>query len=357
METNYTSQTIANYVEDLRRGRIKINRDYQRSDEVWPDTARSFLIETVLLRYPIPKFSLRQLTDPKTLVAHSEVVDGQQRSRALQDFAEDNLRLTKTLTSEHLRGRLYSELEEADQERFLNYQIQIDLYLGTSDSEVREIFRRINSYTVPLNPEEQRHAIYQGLFKWFVHELMNRYDEPLATIGVFTKKQLVRMQHGKLLTELLHALEFGITTTKAPQLNALYKAHDKEFHNEKTMDSLVRAALDTLVSWSDIHGTALMRPYQVYALVLALIHVTHPQDTLNSAFEVAKGSKVVTKSVTPSLLRLGAILEDDGQHLQATGDASQYVEFIAASSSKTNTREQRSIRFAWYCRALRGEAI
>ena len=72
METNHTNQTIANYVEDLKRARILINRDYQRSDEVWPDTARAFLIETVLLKYPIPKFSLRQITDPKTLIAHSE---------------------------------------------------------------------------------------------------------------------------------------------------------------------------------------------------------------------------------------------------------------------------------------------
>ena len=352
METNHTSLTVANYVEDIARSRILINRDYQRSDEVWPDAARSFLIETVLLKYPIPKFSLRQVTDPRTLVAHSEVVDGQQRSRALRDFLEGRLRLTKTLTSEHLRGRLYTELDEADQEKFLNYQIQIDLYLGASDAQVREIFRRINSYTVPLNPEEQRHAIYQGSFKWFVYELMQRYDEPLAALGVFTKKQLVRMQHGKLLTELVHALENGLTTTTAASLNALYRSHDKEFAASATREQALTFALDNFLSWQDIHGTALVKPYHVYALLLAMIHVSNPQPSLQAAFEVQAATAIPKPGSIANLLRLAAVLEDEAQHLEASGEAGRYAGFLAASIAKTNTKEQRRTRFEWYCRAL-----
>jgi len=38
--------------------------------------------------------------------------------------------------------------------------------VAATPAEVREVFRRINSYTVPLNSEEQRHATYQGPFKF-----------------------------------------------------------------------------------------------------------------------------------------------------------------------------------------------
>jgi hypothetical protein len=60
---------------------IIVNRSYQRSDKVWPPAARSYLVETVLLGYPIPKLSLHQRTDVKSRKVISEIVDGQQRSR------------------------------------------------------------------------------------------------------------------------------------------------------------------------------------------------------------------------------------------------------------------------------------
>ena len=43
--------------------------------------------------------------------------------------------------------------------------------VGATPDQIRETFRRINSYTVPLNPEEHRHAVFQGDFKWFMHDL------------------------------------------------------------------------------------------------------------------------------------------------------------------------------------------
>ena len=81
------------------------------------------------------------------------------------------------------------------------------------------MFRRMNSYTVPLNPEELRNAEYQGAFKWFIYEKSRKYAVALTDIGVFGEKGLVRMQDLKLYTEILHAVENGVTTTSKKSLD------------------------------------------------------------------------------------------------------------------------------------------
>jgi hypothetical protein len=89
-----TNMTIAEYCGAMERKDIIVNKTYQRSDKVWPDSARSFLIESVLLGYPVPKIYLHSKTDLKTRRTIKEIVDGQQRSRAIFDFFNDNFNLS-----------------------------------------------------------------------------------------------------------------------------------------------------------------------------------------------------------------------------------------------------------------------
>ena len=84
----------------------------------------------------------------------------------------------------------------------------------STPADIREVFRRINSYNVPLNPEEQRHASYQGLFKWFIHRLTRRFDKHFVEMGMLSSKQIVRMGDAKILTELCHSFLKGIRNDK-----------------------------------------------------------------------------------------------------------------------------------------------
>jgi hypothetical protein len=66
--------------------RDSVNRNYQRSDQVWPAIAKSYLIETILLGYPVPKLSLYQVLDLKSRKTSKEIVDGQQRSVTIEAY-------------------------------------------------------------------------------------------------------------------------------------------------------------------------------------------------------------------------------------------------------------------------------
>jgi hypothetical protein len=100
-----SSFSIAEYCGQMNRGDIVINRNYQRSSKVWPPAARSYLIDTILLGFPIPKLSLYQKTDLKSRTTHKEIVDGQQRSKAIHDFFKDELRISGKST---FTGKKYS---------------------------------------------------------------------------------------------------------------------------------------------------------------------------------------------------------------------------------------------------------
>ncbi len=347
MITIPTNMTIADYCSAMKRNEIKVNRDYQRSDKVWPAAARSFLIETILLGFPMPKIAHHQITDVKTKKVTKEIVDGQQRSMAILDFCENQYKLSSAIDSEDLRGSSYNSLDPVFKQRFLDYSLSIDLFIGATVNEVREVFRRINSYTVPLNPEEQRHARYQGAFKWFAHRFVSKYSDSFARIGLFTEKQFVRMQDTKLVTELVDALVNGIRTTKREHLDALYRKYEEEFAGADKTDKSLTMAFDEVVGWRDLHNTELMKPHQAYSLVLALVHMRTPVQKLQSLYPSSRVKKFDSKNVVP---RLTALAEALSVGLDEVPE--KYRRFAEASAEKTNVQKPREVRFKTYCRAL-----
>jgi len=96
------------------------------------------LIDTILRQYPIPKVYLRTKVNVLTQRAVREIVDGQQRVRAILDFAEDKFALTKR--AQEFKGMRYSNLTEEQKATFLTYPISVDQLVNAGDEEVLEVF-------------------------------------------------------------------------------------------------------------------------------------------------------------------------------------------------------------------------
>lgn len=347
MKVTPTSLTIAEYCQQMQRNEIRVNRDYQRSAKVWPPNAKTYLIDTILLDYPMPKLSLYQRTDLKSRQTIKEIVDGQQRSMAIHEFFSNRLRLT---TKSSFPGKVYSELDEPEQQQFLGYQLTIDLFVGATDAEIRQVFRRINSYNVPLNAQETRHATFQGEFKWFIVRLTERYAQSLKDMGVFTETQLTRMNDAALFAELVLAMLGGIKTSRPALLQDLYGSKDDAFVEATDMEARFDRALAAVLEWEEIHRGPLMRPYNFYALFLA---VSHSLDPLGPLVEISpvRTQKVLRKEYClPNLGLLAEALEDESQH-------GEIAEFVKAGQQATNTVRNRTIRFKWFCRALQPELL
>jgi hypothetical protein len=328
---------------------ITVNRDYQRSDKVWPDAAKSFLIESILLGFPVPKFYHHSITNVKTKRTSAEIIDGQQRSTVIFDYYNDKFALSPKLDTEAVRGRRYSELDEEWQAKFLSYLLSIDLFLGIDDTDVQQIFRRMNSYTVPLNPEELRHATFQGDFKWFMAAKADEHEELLLDYGILTRKAVIRMLDLKLLTEVTHAFDLGIKTTNKRSLDALYAKYDRNFPHEQAYGDMLDFAFGNMTDLDALDHTNLAKPYFVYSLAVALAHQLQAIPDLELPADLAQNEDPDFEALNENLKLMSDALDIDEEDL----DDSPFKSFVEACVEKTNTRQQRETRARWCLRALR----
>jgi len=354
MLTNQSPMTIADYCAAMDRTEIKSNEAYQRSNKVWPPAARSFLIESIILGFPLPKIFLFQHTDLHSKKTIKEIVDGQQRSKTIHDFFHNKLTISKKSEVEGAGGKKYDQLSDDLKGKFLSYQLSIDLFLSATPTEIRQAFRRLNSYTVPLNPEELRHAEYQGEFKWFIYNLTRDYEEALLRLKVFTEKQIIRMQDEKLFADCTYAYLHGWKTTKSKELESLYKLYDKEFDLATSIRPSLGNALDFVLELNEVHGSALMKPHIFHTLLIAIAHYLEPIASLSEIPEtVGPRVPMVRDIVSTNLTTLAEGLEAE----EGDKKFERFESFFKACADKTNTGDQRINRFVWLFNALKPELL
>jgi hypothetical protein len=324
--------------------RLKLNPRFQRRS-VWTPDAKSYLIDTILQGFPMPRIYMRTEIDLKTRVTFRDVVDGQQRLRAIIEFAEDRFALSHR--SGDLKGKRFSDLDEELQRRFLSYPIGVDLLLNASDTLVLQIFGRLNSYNVPLNAAEKRHAQYETELRWFVYDLSNELRWFLERYTIVTTRAMLRMEDDVFFAELVNVLMTGIGDGGAGALDRLYKDNQGALPSADEMANVIR----DWVAWIDselaeLLGTVtLSRTYQLHMLFAAYAHQVEgiPRGRLEQL--PPRSGIGPTEEVVE---RLGALI----QAVELDVEGGPHREFVEASSGATTRFNTRSKRFLAYSNAI-----
>lgn len=148
--------------------RIDTNPDFQRP-AVWSRAQKQLLIDTILRGYDIPKLYWRKVSKAPEKY---EVVDGQQRLRAIFEFHAGEFALPRDaddIDGESVAKLTYGELPEDLRLRFDNYALDVIVLSDTSEDEVREMFLRLQNGTT-LKAQEKRNAM-PGNMRGFVKDL------------------------------------------------------------------------------------------------------------------------------------------------------------------------------------------
>ena len=345
MRASPSPMSVADYCSDYNAGRIVVNQDYQRNVGLWTSQARSYFIESILLQFPIPKIYLHAKLDLKSRQTIKEVVDGQQRTQALTMFFNGKQRLTKNIDTEELRGLTYKQLNEEWQERFLTYSLPIDQFSSAQDGEIREAFRRMNANNIPLNDEEQRNAKFQGPFKWYLVNLADKYEQSLFHLGIFSKRDMVRMADLKTYSEILDVIDSGFHTIKGKQIDELYRRYNSEFPKEAEFTSALLPALDKFLQRTDLHRDQFLKPFIFQSIVIALIFPDQsaPLGSIGEDEKAAILKQIETASASTDTLADALSDRDMYPNLKS---------FVDACTTKTNVDVSRHTRYAFFSRAI-----
>lgn len=193
-------------LELMNDGMIELNPGYQRH-RVWTDNKKkSLLIESLMLRIPIPAFYFYENEE-----GNYQVIDGQQRLMTIQEFVKGEFRLSglEYLGDEYNR-KVFKDLDVKYVQRIYRTQIAVNILDARSPKKViYDIFRRVNTGGVNLNPQEMRNAICKPEVRAFLKKSIKNSNYLLAT-------------RRKIKDERMDAQEMAL------RFYAFYKSYDYE---------------------------------------------------------------------------------------------------------------------------------
>ena len=161
-------------------------------------------MDTILRNIPMPKVFLQAVI--RNNDTYRVVIDGQQRIKAILSFLRGDFQLTKPYTGE-FPNLTFGELPSSIQEDFLSYKVDVNEIRNAPDDIVRDIYLRVNKYTVALNKQELRRADFPGHFLSLSEELAQ--NSIFEDGRVFTIANSKRMGDVEFVSELLALLLKG----------------------------------------------------------------------------------------------------------------------------------------------------
>lgn len=176
-DVEYDLETL---VKRIKSETIRLNPDYQRRHR-WPTDVSSRLIESLLLNIPVPVIFISQDVDvddeSDSSVARYTVIDGQQRLTAIRDFMSGDLVLSGLEILTELNGSSRRDLPPFLTRRLEDRTIRCLRIDSTLDAQVKyDIFERLNTGSVKLEPQELRNAVARGPFNDLIKELSQNID-------------------------------------------------------------------------------------------------------------------------------------------------------------------------------------
>ena len=235
---------ISHKTEKLRdiiklRDSIKLDPSWQRGP-VWDNSRKALLIDSILRGYDVPMIYLRKTNESQPY--QFEVVDGQQRLRAVWDYIDGNYSLTKDvqdINGVRIATKGFDDLTNRMKSRLRDFEIVIAYIEDAHQPAISEVFSRMQM-GIRLNPAELRNATQTGL--------RHAIDSTARLHPFFRESRipLARFKHQDYLAHALSVCHHGLQRdAKAPQLKDDY-THITDSEDYAPLIVAANAILDVL---------------------------------------------------------------------------------------------------------------
>ncbi len=165
---NFDSRTLSWWYD--QRDNIDFSPSYQRKGKLWSTADKSYLIDSILNGFDMPKIYIADFTFFSSTLNEGRrpysVVDGKQRFEAMFDFFSDKLLIDQDFIyieepNLNLGGLSYKDLKSKYPKiasKFENYNLSVISIITDNEGMINEMFIRLNN-SKPLTGAELRNAM------------------------------------------------------------------------------------------------------------------------------------------------------------------------------------------------------
>lgn len=335
----YTTIDLLGWANDER---LEISPRFQRRG-VWKRPARSFLIDTLILGYPVPPVYVRIVKKPGSSAAIREIVDGQQRVSAVLDFVNGKYSLSNNIESPYV-GCFYGDLPTEAKEAIENYSFLCEVFYGVDDREILSVFARLNTHSVRLNAQELRNGKFFGPFKRCAYDLSLSHLTYWRNNRIFTETAIARMQEVELTSELMIALMAGMQDKKKA-IDTFYERFDNEFAERGRVETKFRRVIDELSeAVGDLSKSQFRRTPLFYSLFLTVAHQLYGIPGVNLP---RRSSDKLNAGERQRLFDTVTELDDVIETARSGGEIKkEYATFVTAALQQTDNIRPRTTRLS-----------
>ena len=339
-QTERASYTALDFGEWSANNSLVLTPKFQRRG-VWDLGARSFLIDTLLHGMPVPPIYLRVRQSPDKKRIEREVVDGQQRIATVLKFVSGEFALTNAVSKE-FAGKTFSQLPPAAQDQIREFSFICEMFKGVSDAEILEVFRRLNTYSIPLNNQELRNGKFFGLFKQSAYRLAQRYIEFWRKHSIFSEKSISRMLEVELTSELMIAQLDGMQDKKK-SIDDFYAKYDEDFGEQKQIESRFGATLEEIDHSLEepLGESEFSRAPLFYTLFCAIYHRLYGLKQFRQPTPKRPLNTTERSNLNAAIDKLSEVIAEAKQGKQIPR---QYLRFVTACLRQTDNIDPRNIR-------------
>lgn len=332
--------TPADFLAFRESGTLDITPKFQRRG-VWSQAQRSYFMDSLLRGMPVPPLYLRETQSEDGKKMLRQVIDGQQRLRAVTDYVDGKFAISRSIPGDWA-GRRFAGLDPAEQDQIKNYHFSAEVFQGISDAEVLDIFARMNTHSIQLNSQELRNGKWFGFFKQSCYSLAHEHIEFWRRHKIFTERNIARMNEVELTSELV-ILEMAGLQDKKGSLNECYGEYDESFPDQRMYEDRFRATIDVIESavGNSLKDTEFRRRALFYSLFGAVYHWAYSVPGVDLPSPRRKPTRAVVQALGDAVFHLSDI---SSMKDQDGAVPKKYARFVAASARQTDNLEPRRTR-------------
>lgn len=200
IDYNTRDYSIDFLIQQFHEDEFYIPDEYQRQ-YIWKDSDKNRFVESILLGLPIPLMFFSDTEDGRC-----EIIDGAQRTQAMEEFMSGDLVLSDLKKLTCLNGFSYDDIPTYFRKKFDKTNMRVIVLSDDTSLDIRqEIFNRINTTGREANASEVRRGSFRGAFMDFLTECTK--DQLLLKVCPISETMAKRYEHLELVLRFFAFLD------------------------------------------------------------------------------------------------------------------------------------------------------